>query len=84
VIDAEEGGARKAPFDFPYMTDWACSGGGSWVSVLIECIFGIQAELGAGLTARPQFSSFDPSAELHQLVYRGKKYHVSRKGLTEI
>ena len=84
VIDPEDGGARKAPYNVPYMTDWACSGGGSWVSVLIESIFGVKAELGGGISAQPQFSRFDPNAELHNLVYQGKKYNVSINGLKEI
>jgi len=84
VIETEDGGARKAPYNVPYMTDWACSGAGSWVSVLIESIFGVTAKLGGGLTARPQFSGFDPRSELHNLVYQGKKYNVSIKGLKEI
>ena len=83
VIDHENGGARKAPINFPYMTDWACSGGASWVSVLIECIFGVKAELGGGISASPQFGAFDPRAELHNLVYRDKKFHVTRDGLKE-
>jgi hypothetical protein len=81
VIDSEDGGARKAPPETPYMTDWACTGGGSWVSVIIESIFGIQAELGGGLTANPQFGSFDPKAELHDLIYQETTYHVNKKGL---
>jgi len=81
VVDPEDGGARKAPFDYPYQTDWACSGGGSWVSVVIESIFGVKAELGGGISANPQFADFDPKAELHDLVYRGKKYHVTKDGL---
>ena len=81
VVDPEEGGARKAPFDYPYQTDWACSGGGSWVSVVIESIFGVKAELGGGISVNPKFAEFDPKAELHDLVYRGKKYHVTKNGL---
>lgn len=84
VIDSEQGGARKAPFEIPYQTDWACSGGGSWVSVIIESLFGVKAQLNGGISAIPQFGSFDPQAELNNLVYRGKKYNVSKKGLREL
>jgi len=83
VVDAENGGARKAPFDFPYQTDWACSGGGSWVSVVIESLFGVEADLGGSISAHPNFSDFDPKAELKNLVYRGKKYHVTKDGLKQ-
>jgi hypothetical protein len=81
VVEPEDGGARKASFEYPYLTDWACSGGGSWVSVIIESIFGVRAELGGGISASPNFSDFDPTAELHDLVYQGKKYHVTKDGL---
>ena len=81
VIPPEDGGARKAPFDYPYMTDWACSGSGSWVSVVIESIFGVKAGLDGKLSAHPQFSGFDPKAELHNLMYRGNRYVVTNKGL---
>ena len=83
VVDPEDGGARKSPFDYPYQTDWACSGGGSWVSVVIESIFGVKAELGGGISANPSFADFDPKAELHDLVYQGKKYHATKDGLKE-
>jgi hypothetical protein len=66
------------------MTDWACSGGGSWVSVIIESLFGVKAELGGGISAEPQFASFESKAELHNLFYRGKYYNVSKNGLKEI
>jgi hypothetical protein len=83
VVDPEDGGARKAPYDYPYQTDWACSGGGSWVSVIIESIFGVKAQLGGGISASPNFSDFDPNAELHSLVYQGKRYHVTKQGLKQ-
>jgi hypothetical protein len=81
VIDPEAGGARKAPPETPYMTDWACTGGGSWVSVIIESIFGVKAELDEGLSANPQFGAFDPKAELHDLIYQDRTYHVNQEGL---
>lgn len=81
VIDAEDGGARKSPYELPYHTDWACSGAGSWVSVIIESLFGVHAEISGGISAIPKFSSFDSKAELHNLVYRGEKYVVSKDGL---
>jgi len=84
VIDAEDGGAKKPPFEVPYGTDWACSGAGSWVSVIIESLFGVKAELGGGISAMPQFASFDSNAELHNLVYRGETYNVSKTGLKKV
>jgi hypothetical protein len=80
IIEPEEGGARKAPIDFPYITDWTVSSGGSWVSAIIEGLFGVHATLSRGLSARPQFASFDPKAELRNLPHQGKLYTVGRDG----
>ena len=81
VLNPEEGGALKASSEIPYITDWACSGAGSWVSVIIESIFGVKAELAGNISASPQFGQFDPKAELTNLNYQGKKYAVNRTGL---
>ena len=82
VIDLEEGGARKAPSETPYITDWACSSNGSWVTVILEGIFGLRATLTDGLVATPQFASFDPNATLRNVAYQGRLYTVTKDGLT--
>jgi len=81
IIAPEAGGARKAPIDPPYITDWSVSSGGSWVSAVIEGLFGVRASLDRGITARPQFGPFDPRGELHNLIYQGNAYHVGRDGV---
>lgn len=83
VIETEYGGARKAPPDIPYITDWTCSSNGSWASVIIEGIFGVNATLQKGITASPQFGVFDPNAELRNLNYQGTNYTVTKKGLVK-
>lgn len=83
IVPPDSGGARKAPIDFPYITDWTVSSGGSWVSAIIEGLFGVHAPLQGRLQAIPAFSSFDPKAELRNLAYQGKLYHVSRAGVRE-
>jgi len=83
VIAPEDGGARKAPPDMPYITDWTCSSSGSWVSVIVEGIFGVEATIHKGVTASPQFGAFDPKAELNNLNYQGTQYTVTKKGLTK-
>jgi hypothetical protein len=82
VVPPEDGGARKAPPDWPYITDWTCSSNGSWCGAVIEGIFGVNATLNDGITATPQFASFDPSATLRNLRYQGKLYDVTRKGIS--
>jgi hypothetical protein len=82
VVPPEDGGAIKAPPDWPYIVDWTCSSNGSWSNVVLEAIFGVRATLSDGITATPQFASFDPAARLKNLRYQGKLYDVTRKGIT--
>lgn len=82
VMDLEEGGARKAPPDTPYITDWACSSNGSWVAVILEGIFGLRATPLGGLTATPQFASFDPNAALCNVAHQGRLYKAKKDGLS--
>jgi len=79
----EAGGARKAPFEMPYITDWAVSSGGSWVDIIIESIFGVEASIYNGISAQPQFGPFDSKAELHNLAYQGKLYTVNQTGIKQ-
>ncbi len=81
AVPTECGGARKAPPDFPYMCDWAVSGGGSWINIFIEGIFGVKATLNKGVTAEPQLAGLAADAELKNLNHQGKRYHVSKKGI---
>ena len=81
VVAPEAGGARKAPPDLPWITDWACSSGGAWVNCIIESIFGVRAGLDGKIEAAPQFGPFDPKAELENLTFQGKRYRVTRKGI---
>jgi hypothetical protein len=81
IIAPDAGGARKAPIDPPYITDWTVSSGGSWVSAIIEGLFGVRATMDKGLTAVPQFGPFDPDARLVNLQYQGSLYHVTRRGV---
>lgn len=81
IIDADAGGARKAPIDFPFITDWSVSSGGSWVSAIIEGLFGVRPTLDGGISAAPQFGPFDPDARLLNLHHQGSLYNVTRDGI---
>ena len=83
AIDTDSGGARKAPPDMPYITDWTVSSSGSWTNIVIESIFGINATLNKGISSVPQFGSFDSKAELKNIYYQGKLFHADSKGLKE-
>jgi len=81
VVAGEVGGARKAPSDFPYLTDWACVGGGAWARVILEGVFGIDASLANGITASPRLGLFDPDARLVDLAYQGELSEVDATGV---
>ncbi|MEM8681203.1 MAG: hypothetical protein AAGF97_17795, partial [Planctomycetota bacterium] len=83
VVPQEAGGAMKCHPHMPCITDWACSSTGSYVNAVIEGLFGVRATPGAGISAQPQFGDdFDPEARLVDLEYQGRRYTVTREGLT--
>ena len=84
VVDPIEGGARKAPSDFPWINDWACSSNGAFVSVIIESIFGVTATLTKGLSADPAFGPLDKDSRLKNLSYQGAMYDVDIKGIHRV
>jgi len=81
AVDPESGGARKSTPDGPYICDWTVSSHGSWTNIIIESIFGVEASMSNGIKANPDFGQFDPKAELKNIPYQGKLYHVNKKGI---
>jgi hypothetical protein len=79
---AMAGGARKSPPQFPYLIDWSCSSSGSWVSLVLEGIFGIEVALDGTVTANPQVTDLDPNARLTGLRVGPTTYTVTADGLT--
>lgn len=75
------GGAIKAPSDPPYINDWACVAGCAYLEPIVDSLFGVQAGLSDGLTAKPNFGTFDARAELRNLRYQGKSFHASINGV---
>ncbi|MHB8719412.1 MAG: glucosidase family protein [Candidatus Dormibacteria bacterium] len=80
VVSAVDGGARKAPPDHPYLTDWACASSGAWLQAIIEGVFGVRATLD-GITATPHLDGFDRDARLRNLRHQGRLYDVDARGL---
>jgi hypothetical protein len=79
------GGARKAPPQLPYITDWACSSSGAWVDLVIESLFGASVTLegsveAAGPTAPAAVSALDPAAVLRGLSAGGRLVDVHADG----
>jgi len=81
VAPESNGGAIKAPSDPPFINDWACVSGCNYLEPVVDRIFGIDAGLSGTITAKPVFASFDPSAELRNINYQGKKYTASKGGI---
>ena len=81
MVDPEDGGAIKAPPDFPYITDWTCSSNGGVDEHHHRIDLRGCATLANGITAEPKFGKFDPNAVLRNLNYQGKNYTVTREGI---
>lgn len=78
------GGALKAPSDQPYINDWACVSGCNYLEPIVDSLFGVNAGLFGGITAKPQFGKFDPKAELRNLNYQGKRYTAGKDGVRPV
>jgi hypothetical protein len=74
-------GARKAPPEFPWITDWTCSSNGAWVGLVIDAIFGVTVAADGTVSADPRLALVDPDARLRNLVVRGVSYDVDAAGV---
>ncbi len=77
-----EGGARKAPTEWPYITDWANLSAGSFAELIFD-LFGLRFGLD-GLTAAPHPDALDETACLGPLRVAGADYLVTAAGLTPL
>ena len=84
VFPPEQGGARKAPEDSPYLNDWCCIAAGSFVDMVIDSIFGADLTLHDGIQVISRLEHFDPRARLVNLPYQGKIFSISRNGAEAI
>lgn len=75
-----DGGARKAPGQFPYLTDWSCSSAGSWCELVIGSIFGVEVGVDGTVAARGCLQQIDPNAVLEGLSVRGTTWRVTSSG----
>lgn len=81
VVAPLQGGARKAPSDFPFLTDWACSAAAAWVRFVVEAAFGVAADAGGTLQAQPRLAAIDPRARLSNLRCGGRLWAVDAAGV---
>jgi hypothetical protein len=80
VISLEAGGAAKSTYEHPYINDWASSSSGSWVSAVIEGLFGVTVGFD-GPSATPGVDHFDRKARLAGLRIQGQLFSVDREGI---
>jgi hypothetical protein len=80
AVPPDGAGARKAPPDIPWVTDWTCSSSGSWVGMVIDGVFGVDVGVDGSVTASPQLAAIDPGAKLLGLRVRGVDYDVDASG----
>ncbi len=84
AVPAMAGGARKSPPQFPYLIDWSCSSSGSWVSLILEGVFGLQIGLDGTVAAAPQLDTLDPDARLLGLRVGGTTYDITAEGASAV
>lgn len=80
--DAENGGARKAPAEWPYITDWANLAVGGFWELIVHDLFGVSPSLGV-LSVRPRLGSFDPGARLVGLRHHDQCLRIGSNGPEE-
>jgi hypothetical protein len=79
-----EGGAWKASYMLPYITDWVVAAGGAYPAMIIESVFGVVATLSQGLQWKGTTAALDAGARLENLKYQGRLYNVDHNGITPV
>jgi hypothetical protein len=76
---AVEGGARKAPIEWPYINDWTCLAAGNFFETVVLGAFGLEPGY-ERLEAHTQLSRLDPTAILQGLRWQGGLYAIAADG----
>jgi hypothetical protein len=82
VFPLESGAAYKCPTDPPYINDWCCIGGGAFLDLLIDTVFGADLTLFDGVRVQSRLADFDAKARLVGLRYQGRHYSISNQQAT--
>lgn len=75
-----EGGARKAPGQWPYLIDWSCSSAGAWCELVVGAIAGLEVGVDGSVRASGVLNRLDPGARLTGVVVRGEAWTVDARG----
>lgn len=70
------GGARKAPTEWPYITDWTVICAGGFFETILSDLFGLNFGY-THLTTKPSCPLLDSSAHLTNVPYQGARYQVT-------
>ena len=81
AVPSEAGGAAKASGDCPYINDWHSSSSGSWISAVLEGLFGLRTGRAGELTSNPCEEALDCGATLDHLPFQNKLYRVDGDGV---
>jgi hypothetical protein len=74
-----DGGARKAPTEWPFITDWATVCVGGFFELVVLSLFGIDFGYDA-LTATTRLRGIDDRASLENVPYGGEFYNILSGG----
>jgi len=77
------GGARKAPPQLPYITDWACSSSGAWIELVLDGVFGLRVAPDGAVTAGGCAALLDPDAVLRGVRIGTRTVDVHADGRVE-
>jgi hypothetical protein len=74
------GGARKAPPQLPYITDWACSSSGAWIELILDGVFGLRVGADGSIAAGGCAALIDEGAVLRGIRVAGRTVDVHADG----
>lgn len=70
-----QGGARKAPTEWPYINDWAILCAGGFFETVLLDLFGLDFGYG-GLTTQTNMAAFDRDAVLENIPHHGQLHQA--------
>lgn len=71
-----EGGARKAPTEWPYITDWTVLCAGGFFDTILLDLFGLEFGY-ARLEQESRLGPLDPNAVLENVPYQGRLHRIT-------
>jgi len=76
-----EGGAWKASYLMPYITDWTVAANGAYPAMIIESVFGVDVSMEKGLRWKGTAEALDRGARLDNVKVQGINHTVDHDGI---